>query len=99
MQCSPSSAIALLKELQRDGFTEGSFRMIHHFGAKATIQAYYDYCLDKVTTFQDDGTNERVCKRLALVHNAFKAAQFTAPAKPGIFEALAMAALLEVPIE
>jgi hypothetical protein len=99
IQCSPSCAVALLDELQTAGFTDECFKTVHHFGAKATIQAYHDYCRAKISNFQNDGTNERVCKRLALIRNAYKAAPFSAPAKPGIFEALAAAARLEIPID
>ena len=98
-QNSPLYAIALLDELQRNGFTDNSFKIIHHFGRKATIQSYCDYCRESISSFKDDGTNERVCKRLQIIQNAFEAGRFTTPAKPGVFEALAMAARLETSTE
>jgi hypothetical protein len=52
-----------------------------------------------VTNFHEDGTNERVCRRLEVILNAFNGAQFSVPAKPGIFDALAAAARIEIPVE
>jgi hypothetical protein len=98
-QYTPSSATAILDALQRAGFADTSFKIIYHFGPEATIQAYYDYCRERVIDFRKDGTNERVYKRLALIQNAFAAGGFSRPAKPGVFEALATAARLEIPIE
>jgi hypothetical protein len=52
-----------------------------------------------VNTFQKDGTNERMCKRLAIIRDAFRVGAFSTLVRPGIFEALAIAARLKVLIE
>src|SRR5438128_670780 len=52
---SPEYAVALLHELQGYGLSDSAFKIIHHFGPKATIQSYYDYCREKVTNFHEDG--------------------------------------------
>jgi hypothetical protein len=75
---SRASAIALLEEVQEYGFTDQAFKVIHHFGQNATMQSYDGYCRKKIASFQENGNNERVCGRLVLVRNAFKAGPFAA---------------------
>jgi hypothetical protein len=59
---SPTRSVWLLNELERLGFTDDAFGVLHHF-EKDTIQAHRSYCA-RVETFQPDGTNERVQLRL-----------------------------------
>jgi hypothetical protein len=93
VECTPAFAGVLLEELERCGFSNEAFRLLHH-KANATIREHQTYCRQKVA-FQKDGTNELVCRRLLLVRNAFKAGAF---ANPDVFIALAEAAVIEIPI-
>jgi hypothetical protein len=97
LPCSPQATIAILDELRQHGFDNQAFRLIHHFGENADIQVHLDYCAT-VESFQRDGQNERVHQRLGAVFAAFKCGAFTSPAKPGVFEALAIAARKELPL-
>jgi hypothetical protein len=94
LECTPDSVVKLLEELERHGFSDQAFRLIHH-KVNATIKEHKRYCRQKVASFQLDGQNERVCKRVLLVRNAFKAGPF---ASPDVFAALAKAAATEIPI-
>lgn len=97
LPCSPQASIAILDELRQHGFDNQAFRLIHHFGEKADIQVHLDYC-SKVEGFQRDGQNERVHQRLGALLAAFKCGAFTSPARPGVFEGLAIAAKREFPL-
>jgi hypothetical protein len=96
-ECTPDSVVTLLKELERCGFNDQAFRLIHH-KTDATIKEHERYCGQKIASFQPGGKNELVLKCLLLVRNAFRAGPFSAPASPGVFAALARAAASEIPI-
>jgi hypothetical protein len=94
----PKRSIDLLDALASLGFTDEAFATLHHFrtaGRDATIQAHRRYC-QKTDSFQVDGENERVQKRLQLVHAAYTNGGFKSGGEK-VFVSLAEAAFAEVP--
>ena len=97
---NPKRSLELLDQLAALGFTDKAFAQLHHFRLKiknrpARIVAHRRYC-KKYASFQDDGENERVQLRLALVLHAYRAGGFKSN-DPRIFVALADAAFREIP--
>jgi hypothetical protein len=95
---NPKKSLDLLQRLSEIGFTDEAFARLHHFrlkDRKASIAEHLHY-LAKTTTFQDDGENERVQRRLELVLKAYQAGGFVS-GDAGVFAALADAAFSELP--
>ena len=97
---STKRSIELLDELEREGFGDSAFGLLHHFrvtrGKMDTIARHRKYCSER-TSFQAGGTNEKVQKRLQLVLNAYRAGPFRGGAP--VFEQLAEAAAREIPLD
>ena|ERR1700692_2368174 len=94
----PKKSIDLLDALASLGFTDEAFSTLHHLrtaGRAATIQEHRRYC-QNTESFQEDGENERVQKRLQLVHAAYTNGGFKSGGGK-VFVALAEAAFAEVP--
>jgi hypothetical protein len=58
----PKESIRVLRIAQELGFTQDHFQRIHHFGAKASIQAHITHCT--ATSRFTSQTNVIVCRRL-----------------------------------
>ncbi|MGA2262080.1 MAG: hypothetical protein ABSH28_11655 [Acidobacteriota bacterium] len=87
---NPKKSLELLRTLTELGFTDEAFARLHHFrlkDRKALISAHQRYC-QKIESFQGDGENERVQRRLELVLNAYRAGGFRSTG-PHVFVALA----------
>jgi hypothetical protein len=91
----------LLTALEKLGFEDSAFATLHHFrstrGTEDTIEAHRKYC-ESHLSLRQDGTNEKVQRRLALVLDAYLGGGFKSGRKE-IFLALAEAAVLEIPVE
>jgi hypothetical protein len=88
--------IAYLDELQKLGFTDESFSLIHHFqlkNEKHPISTHRAYC-ENTDAFQADGNNERVQIRLEMILRYYKT-YFAG--NPAVFPRLAKAAYCMVP--
>jgi hypothetical protein len=98
LMTSPKRTIDLLDLLNVLGFDDQAFARLHHFrlkGRKPTISDHRHYC-EAITSFQGDGENELVQRRLELVLNAYRAGGFESR-RPEVFGALAEAAFYELP--
>lgn len=97
---STKRTIELLDELQREGFGDSAFGLLHHFlvtrGKMDTIARHRKYCSER-ESLRAGGTNEKVQKRLQLVLNAYRAGPFRGGAP--VFEKLAEAAAREIPLD
>ena len=92
----PQRTIALLDRLEPAGFRDAEFRIIHHM-PQHTLQAHRNYCA-KTATFQGEQSNNTLVRqRLELIASSFFIGGFTCPARDGVLEALATAALREIP--
>ena len=95
---NPKKSLELLQKLMELGFTDVAFTQLHHFrlkDRKALISEHRSYC-EKIDSFQDDGENERVQRRLELVLEAYRSGGFRS-SDPRVFAALADAAFHEIP--
>lgn len=95
---NPKKSLELLRALTELGFTDEAFTQLHHSrlkNQKALISAHRHYC-EKIESFQGDGQNERVQRRLELVLTAYRAGGFRS-SDPRVFAALADAAFHELP--
>lgn len=95
---NPKKSLELLRTLTELGLTDEAFARLHHFrlkNRKAFISAHRHYC-EKIESFQDDGENERVQRRLQLVLDAYQGGGFRS-GDPHVFAALADAAFHELP--
>ncbi len=95
---SPKKSLEMLRALTELGFTDEAFTQLHHYrlkNQKALISSHRDYC-EKRESFQDDGQNERVQRRLELVLTAYRAGGFRSK-DARVFAALADAAFYELP--
>lgn len=93
----PKRSLELLQTLVELGFTDAAFARLHHFRLKhrdARISEHRNYC-EKIASFQDDGENERVQRRMELVLRAYQSGGFCS-GDPRVFVALADAAFHEV---
>jgi hypothetical protein len=93
----PRRTVNLLDQLSALGFSDDDFRIMHHM-SDATIARHQDYC-KQTGAFEAQANNQKVRERLELVFSTFRAGWFTAPAKPGVFRALAQAAVAQIPKE
>ena len=92
----PQRTIALLERLVAAGFTDQDFRIIHHMPSN-TIKAHLNYCAKQRAFSGEASTNALVRERLVLVFGAYFGGGFAMPARPGVFAALAEAAVSEIP--
>lgn len=95
---NPKKSLELLRMLTELGFTDEAFSQLHHFrlkNRKALISAHRHYC-KKIESFQGDGENQRVQRRLELVLGAYRGGGFRSGA-PRVFTSLADAAFHELP--
>lgn len=92
----PDRTIVLLERLVAAGFTDADFRIVHHMPAN-TIQAHFNYCAKQKAFSRANTNNAKVRERLALIFGSYFGGGFAMPAKPGVFEALARAAVIEIP--
>jgi len=91
----PKETVLLLDELERLGFTDQAFHVLHHFRSDETLSRHRAYC-EVHDSFRTDGNNELVQKRLRMVLAAYKAGGFRS-GKPEVFVALAEAAFRNTP--
>ena len=95
---NPKKSLDLLRALTELGFTDDAFSQLHHFrlkNRKALISEHRHYC-EMTESFQDEGENERVQRRLELVLNGYRVGGFRS-GDPRVFAALADAAFHELP--
>jgi len=94
---NPKQTIEYLDELQKLGFTNEAFCLLHHFrenGIRETINSHRSYC-EKTGSFdRDDGSNQRVQERLKIVLKYYR--DYHA-GNPAMFTQLADAAYRIVP--
>lgn len=93
----PQRTITLLNQLRTYGFSDDDFRVIHHNGSKASIASHLGYCEEIGSFNEGHPTNIQVRDRLELVLASFRAGDYHRPARPGVFRALANAAVAEIP--
>ena len=67
---NPVRTVGLLRVLQRAGFNDDAFHIVHHFSESESIESHIKYCLIR-TKFQPNGNNEIVQKRLEYVLDKF----------------------------
>ena len=93
----PQQTVAFLDELERLGSTNDAFSRLHHFremtSGSETISGHRSYC-QQTASFQNDGNNDRVSRRLDLILTVYK--QYHA-GKPAVFPRLAEAAYVMIP--
>jgi hypothetical protein len=89
----PEAGIALLDELEDLGFTNESFRHLHHSGD--SIISFRNWCA-KVGGFRADHNNQRVVLRLRFVREAYRLLDVPRD-RTDIFNRLAEVALLAIP--
>lgn len=71
----PQETIRLLDELERLGFDDKSFALLHHFreqGRRDNIAAHRRYCERATGSFKADFNNARTQLRLKYVLEAYK---------------------------
>src|SRR5690348_253334 len=92
----PKKTIALLAELENLGFTDEAFWRVHHFRERRErhpITTHRSYCA-RTDSFEDDGNNERVQRRLEIVLECYRRYH---TGNPAVFPELADAAYRLVP--
>jgi|GEM_PF-2964477 len=94
----PQRTVALLNQLRAYGFTDDDFRIVHHNGQIASIVSHMGYCEGRNHFSDSHPTNAQVRDRLELVLASYRAGDFVRPARPGVFRALAAAAVAEIPM-
>ena len=83
----PNLTVGLLRMLQRAGFDDEAFHIVHHFGEREAIASHLRYCLGR-ENFQPGSNNEIVQKRLEYVLDSFlNLGESAAP--PSVFAGLA----------
>ncbi|MCA3179356.1 MAG: hypothetical protein O9345_04310 [Burkholderiaceae bacterium] len=95
---SPAGTVTLLDRLVALGFTNSAFRRLHHLQRKAGITAHRSYCMglaERGAEFRTH-TNIEVHRRLEVVLGAYLGGAFKSRS-PALWEALAGAAVVEVP--
>jgi hypothetical protein len=96
---NPKRNVELIDKLKELGFPNSAFAIIHHsqeWQTPNTMESHRAYCLG-ISEFRTS-TNARVQQRLELIYNAYVNGGFKS-GKPEIFEALARAAVIDVPFE
>jgi hypothetical protein len=86
----PNETIKLIERLEALRFVSDGFRLLHHL--HASMNGFKSYA-GKVTSFQEDGNNHRVHKRLEFVLDS--CANGVSPGKS--FAALAEEAMRVIP--
>ena len=98
MDTDPKHTLEILEELQKEGFGDEAFRLLHHLAVEKKrnekIAWFSNFCRD-TGRFQDGGNNARVHQRLELVLKAYRGGGFKSR-NPKVFRALAQAAAIEV---
>jgi hypothetical protein len=94
----PKRTIELLDLLESRGFSDTDFRVIHH-GTDETLHGMRSYCHEHDSFVGPGSTNNNVRERLEIIAKAYRAGGFNSPSKPGVFKALAEAAVAELPKE
>jgi len=95
----PKRSVHFIDVLKPLGFPNSAFAIIHHsanWEDRGTMEGHRAYCF-KVGSFQANSTNSRVQQRLELILNAYEHGGFKSE-KPEVFEALARAAVAEIPL-
>ncbi len=97
---NPRDTVKLLDALQKRGFTDNQFSRLHHLsrrGRVATIQAHRYYCSERISEFQENGTNVLVQRRLILLLAKYESLP-PSELKPDVFPSLIEKVLAEIPI-
>jgi hypothetical protein len=96
----PARTLYLLQQLEGLGMSDSAFSVLHHFSKPESIASHRNYCqvlVDEGARFRT-ANNPRVQKRLEMVLSMYKAGGFTSSSH-GVFEHLAKAAALELPVD
>ena len=91
----PTNTVALLDRLEKLGFTDEFFDIVHHFNGES-IERHRKYCADHAGAFKAGGTNEQVQQRLNIILNSYVSGGFT---NPEVFRYLAHASVIEIPYD
>jgi hypothetical protein len=95
---NPKLSIALLDDLNKFGFTDEAFKLLHHSrvnGWTARISGHRRYCA-RISSFHKDSNNERVQLRLEFVLKRYREAGYP-PGQVDIFVKLADEAFKKYP--